>query len=61
MAEKRKKTVVIGEPTQRREPEPFFAFVGDEDRDARDPSKILPGGYRAPRGTIIRVPWASRT
>ena len=29
---------------------PFFALVGDEDKDARDPSKVLPGGFRAPRG-----------
>jgi hypothetical protein len=34
---------------------PFFAFVGDEDKDARDPSKILPGGFRAPRGFTAQV------
>jgi hypothetical protein len=34
---------------------PFFAFLGEEARDARDPSKVLPGGYRAPRGVIFTV------
>jgi hypothetical protein len=34
---------------------PIFAFLGDGGRDARDPSKVLPGGYRAPRGVIFTV------
>jgi hypothetical protein len=35
-------------------------LVGAEDRDARDPSKVLPGGFVAPRGPSVSVPWPWR-
>lgn len=53
----RKKTIEIPAELSEREPLPLAMLVGAEDRDARDPSKVLPGGFVAPRGPSVRVPW----